>query len=160
MRIAWSIIACATMGIASAAQAGEQGTTTGMVSFGGFKGEARTIKPGVTIWNGTFVGIGVSDTRRGILHQSAWECDAEVVNMNGTVYKADGFCHLTDPDGDTVNLVFERTDLPGGTAELKTKGTYISGTGKYAGITGNYYFSCKSKGADLCMATGGDYKTQ
>jgi hypothetical protein len=158
MKSASSIIALALFGVLQPAQAAEQGVTTGMVSFGGFKGDARNIKPGITVWNGTFVGVGISDTRKGILHQSAWECDAEVVSANGTVYKADGFCHLTDADGDTVNLVFERTDLPGGTAELKTKGTYISGTGKYVGITGHYLFSCKSKGADLCTATGGDYK--
>lgn len=160
MKAVWSVIALIGSSIGFGAQAGEQGTTTGMVSFSGFKGETKTIKPGLTVWNGSFVGVGISDTRKGILHASSWECDAEVVSQNSTVYKADGFCHVTDPEGDTVNLIFERVDLPGGMGELKTKGTYLSGTGKYAGITGNYFFSCKSRGADLCTATGGDYRAQ
>jgi len=157
MKTAWIVIMLAGIGVGSSAHAGEQGATTGMVSFNGFKGDTKTIRPGLTVWHGTFVGVGISDTRKGILHGSAWDCDAEVVNVDGTVYKADGFCHISDPDGDTVNLIFERTDLPGGTAELKTKGTYLSGTGKYAGIKGNYFFSCKLNGV-LCTATGGEYK--
>jgi len=147
----------ALSGMLSAAQAAEQGIITGMVSFNAFKGEATTHKPGISVWRGTFLGVGISDTRKSILHATAWDCDAEVVVQDEKVYKADGFCHVSDPDGDTINLVFERTDLPGGTQELKTKGTYLSGTGKYAGIKGNYFFSCVLRG-DICTATGGEYK--
>jgi hypothetical protein len=157
MKIAWMAVTLASISMVSAAQAGEQGTTTGMVSFNAFKGDATNHKPGLSVWRGTFLGVGISDTRKGILHASAWECDAEVVSQDGTVQKADGFCHITDPDGDTINLIFERTDLPGGTEELKTKGTYLSGTGKYTGIKGNYTFSCKLRG-EICTATGGEYK--
>jgi hypothetical protein len=145
------------IGLGVGVQAADQGNPTGTIAFGAFKGDAKSHKPGVSVWYGTFLGVSVSDARKGPFHGSAWDCDAEVVSQDGTVHKADGFCKITDPDGDTINLVFERTDLPGGTAELKTKGTYLSGTGKYTGIQGYYTFSCR-QGGILGTATGGEYK--
>jgi hypothetical protein len=151
-----AFVAASTLGVALEAQAGEQISPTGTIAFGGFKGDARTYKPGGSVWYGTFVGVSVSAQGKGLFHGSHWDCDAELVNKDGTQYKGDGFCRITDPDGDTVDLLWARTDLPGGTTELKTRGTYFSGTGKYAGIQGYYTFSCRLGGI-LCTTTGGEY---
>jgi len=79
--------------------------------------------------------------------------------QDGNAFQSGGFCLVTDSDGDTINLLWERTNVPGPAAEAKTKGTYLSGTGKYAGIQGNYTFACRFAGAlALCNVTGGEYK--
>ena len=137
-------------------KAGEQGTTTGVASFQA-KGEAKNYKPGVTVWDGTFVGVSVTDARKGPLHGSGWDCTGEVVIQEGNTYRAGGFCLVTDPDGDTINLLWERTNVPGPVADLKTKGTYLSGTGKYTGIQGYYTFLCHAGGV-VCNITTGEYR--
>ncbi len=81
------------------------------------------------------VGASMTEGRKGPLHNSGWDCTGESIISEGKVYQSDGFCLVTDPDGDTINLVWERTNNPGGPAEAKTKGTYLSGTGKYTGHT-------------------------
>jgi len=157
MRNAWAVMTLAVLGVAGVAQAGEQGVSQGNVAFGGFKWDTRNIKPGITILNGTWLGVSISDAKKGILHNASWSCDGEVVIADNVVLKADGYCQLTDPDGDTVSLLWERTDIPGSGNELKTKGTYFAGTGKYTGIKGNYFLACRLGGLQ-CSATGGDYK--
>jgi hypothetical protein len=140
----------------SAAQAADSGTTTGQAAFHP-KGQATEHKPGLVVWNGTFVGISITETKKGPLHAAKWDCTGEAVSQKDTVYSANGFCLVTDPDGDTINLLWARTDLPAGFAEPKTKGTYLSGTGKYNGIQGYYTFSCKA-GGQICNITSGEYK--
>ena len=66
-------------------------------------------------------------------------------------------CVVTDADGDVINLVWEQTHVPAPTGVAKTKGTYLSGTGKYEGIQGYYTFSCKLGGI-VCNITAGDYR--
>lgn len=136
--------------------AAEQGSTTGLAAFNA-KGNATNHKPGLTIWNGTFLGISMTDARKGPLHSAAWDCTGEAVIQDGISQKANGFCLVTDPDGDTINLLWERTDVPGPVDTPKTKGAYLSGTGKYSGIKGHYTFSCRL-GGTLCNITGGEYK--
>lgn len=151
-------VAVLGLAVGSTSHAAGQGTTTGVASFQG-KGDAKEHKPGVVVWTGGFVGVSVADGRRGPLHNSGWECTGEVVIQEGNAYRADGFCLVTDPDGDTINLLWERTNVPGPAAEPKTKGTYLSGTGKYAGIQGHYTFACRLAGdLALCNITGGEYK--
>ena len=145
-----------SLAIGVSAFAGEQGTTTGMASFNP-RGEAKNYKPGVTVWDGTFVGISITDARKGPLHNSGWDCTGEAVFQDGNVYRANGFCLVTDPDGDTINLLWERTNVPGAPPEPKTKGTYLSGTGKYTGIQGYYTFACR-QGGTICSITSGEYK--
>jgi hypothetical protein len=144
--------------VAGVSYAAGQGTTTGFASFYG-KGEAKEHKPGLIVWSGGFVGASVSDGRKGPLHNSGWDCTGETAIQDGKVHRSGGFCLVTDPDGDTINLVWERTDVPGGMVDGKTRGTYLSGTGKYAGIQGSYTFSCRLQGAmAACNITGGEYK--
>ena len=142
----------------STSHAAGQGTTTGVAAFQA-KGDVKEYKPGVVVWVGSFVGVSMAEGRKGPLHNSGWECTGETAIQEGKVYRSGGFCLVTDPEGDTINLLWERTDVPGGAAEAKTKGTYLSGTGKYTGIQGHYTFSCRLNGAMAnCSITGGEYK--
>lgn len=71
------------------------------------------------------------------------------------MFRSGGFCLVTDVDGDTVNLLWEPTNTPGPATEILTKGTYLCGTGKYAGIRGHYTFACRESGAQsVCQITG------
>ena len=139
-----------------ALQAADQGTTSGIATFNA-KGEVKNYKPDVVVWSGTFVGVSVTDSRKGPLHNSSWDCTGENVIQAGNSHIADGFCLITDPDGDTINLIWARTNVPGPVGEPKTKGTYVSGTGKYTGIQGYYTFACK-QGGTICTITSGEYK--
>lgn len=144
------------IGVVPLTHAAEQGTTTGVASFQA-KGEAKNHKPGVTVWTGSFSGVSVMDARKGPLHNAGWDCTGEVVIQDGNAYSSGGFCLVTDPDGDTINLLWQRTNIPGPAPDAKTKGTYLSGTGKYAGIQGYYTFSCRQGGV-VCNVTAGEYK--
>jgi hypothetical protein len=142
----------------STSHAAGQGTTTGVATFQA-KGEVKEYKPSVIVWSGNFVGVSVTDARKGPLHNSGWECTGESVLQDGKGYKAGGFCLVTDPEGDTINLLWERMDVPGAASEGNNKGTYLSGTGKYAGIQGHYKITCRLTGAlALCNLNGGEYK--
>jgi len=142
----------------SAAQAADRGTTTGIASFHA-KGDVTEYTPGVVVWIGRFIGVSMTDGGKGLLHNSGWECTGETTIHEGTVYQSDGFCTVTDPEGDTVNLVWEQTHVPAQAGVAKTKGTYLSGTGKYAGIQGYYTFLCHLNGAMAnCKITAGEYK--
>ena len=149
-------VAALGIGVVQLTYAAEQGTTMGVASFQA-KGQAKDLKPGVTVWTGSFSGVSVMDARKGPLHNAGWDCTGEVVIQDGNVYNSGGFCLVTDADGDTINLLWERTDVPGPAADGKTKGTYLSGTGKYSGIQGHYTFSCRQGGV-VCGVTGGEYK--
>jgi hypothetical protein len=142
----------------STSHAAGQGSTTGVASFYA-KGEAKEYKPGLIVWGGNFVGVSMVEGRKGPLHNSGWDCTGETAIQDGKVQRSGGFCLVTDQDGDTINLLWERTDVPGGTVDGKTKGTYLSGTGKYSGIQGSYTFACRLQGAMAsCNITGGEYK--
>jgi len=144
--------------VGATAHAADQGTTTGVASFHA-KGDVKEYKPGVVVWAGNFIGASITNARKGPLHNAGWDCTGETTISDGKVYQSDGFCLVTDQDGDTINLIWERINNPGGPAEAKTKGTYLSGTGKYTGIQGYYTFTCQLSGAMAnCSITGGEYK--
>ena len=140
------------------AQSADRGTTTGIASFHA-KGEVREYTPGVVVWASRFIGVSMSDGGKGLLHNSGWECSGETTIHEGMVHQSDGFCIVTDQGGDTVNLVWEQTHVPAQAGVAKTKGTYLSGTGKYAGIQGYYTFLCHLHGAMAnCKITAGEYR--
>jgi len=151
-------VAILCLGVGSPVQAAGQGTTTGVAAFHA-KGEVKEYKPGVVGWVGNFIGASMTESRKGPLHNAGWDCTGESTIQDGKVFQSDGFCVVADSDGDTINLIWERTNVPGGGAEAKTKGTYLSGTGKYSGIQGYYTFSCQLNGAMAnCNITSGEYK--
>ena len=149
-------VAMLGLAIGSAVQAADRGTTTGIASFHA-KGDVTEYKAGVVVWIGKFFGVSITDARKGPLHNSGWDCTGESTIHDGQVHQSDGFCVVTDADGDVINLVWEQTHVPAPTGVAKTKGTYLSGTGKYEGIQGYYTFSCKLGGI-VCNITAGDYR--
>jgi len=152
------LVAILGLVIGSAAQAADRGTTTGLAAFHA-KGEVTEYPPGVVVWDGQFIGASMTNAGKGLLHNSGWECTGETTIHEGTVYQSDGFCVVTDPEGDSVNLVWEQTNVPAPAGKAKTKGTYLSGTGKYEGIQGYYTFLCHLSGAMAsCEITSGEYR--
>lgn len=152
------LIAALAFAVSPVSHAGGQGTTVGIATFQA-KGDAKEYKPGVLVWSGTFVGVSVTEAKSGPLHNAGWECTGESVLQDGQAYKSGGFCLVTDSDGDTINLLWDRQDVPGTAAVGNNKGTYLSGTGKYKGIQGHYKITCRLMGAlALCNLNGGDYK--
>lgn len=142
--------------LGSLSHAADRGTTTGIASFHA-QGEVTEHKAGVIVWIGKFFGVSITDARKGPLNNSGWDCTGESTIHDGQVHQSDGFCVVTDSDGDVINLVWEQTNVPAATSTAKTKGTYLSGTGKYEGIQGYYTFSCELGGI-VCDITAGEYQ--
>ena len=158
VRASATILVALGLVLSSVTSQAAQGTTIGIATFLA-KGDAKEYKPGLMIWNGNFVGTSVMDSRSGPLHNAGWDCTGEVVIQDGKAYKAAGFCLVTDPDGDSINLLWDRQDVPGNAAIGNNIGTYLSGTGKYNGIRGQYKITCKTLGAlATCTLNGGEYK--
>ncbi|MBI3989427.1 MAG: hypothetical protein HY347_07395 [candidate division NC10 bacterium] len=147
-------------GVVDATLGAEQGTTTGIASFYS-TGKAKEYAPDFVVWTGTYTGASYTDAKKGPLHFGAWDCTGEVIIQKGMALSAGGFCAVTDPDGDKINLRWERTNIPGAVLDAKTKGTYLSGTGKYVGIQGEYRFSCTlfpNSDHAICQIMGGEYR--
>src|SRR5262249_5189198 len=107
-----SVLAALSLSTTGVSYAAGQGTTIGTAAFQA-KGEVKEHKPGLVVWDGTFVGVSVTDAKNGPLHNAAWECTGESVLQDGQAYRSGGFCLVSDKDGDTINLLWERQDVPG-----------------------------------------------
>ena len=152
------VTAIAAVYLGTAVQAAEQGTTTGMATFHG-QGNTEEFAPDFVVWTGEFWGESVTDAKSGLLHFGAWYCTGEMTYRGGEAQWGDGFCAVTDRDDDMVNLRWEITKTYPGSGNIDTRGTYYSGTGKYAGIEGYYTFFCQPVAGShfFCTITGGEY---
>jgi hypothetical protein len=135
-----SIMACSALFIAGAASAGElpkEGKITGGTYYaaGTIKRVAMGKNAGTIAWEENGFGLG------GILDHTSWHCA-------GTWFDADGKsgwvgnCVGIDPAGDQFMTRTENTDenAPSDAKIRKGKATFLSGTGKFAGITGGWTF--------------------
>ncbi len=156
------IIVICFFGLTSSVYAAKSGKPTGYVSFYG-SGETQERAPDMLVWTGKFRGQSVTDAKEGFLLYNVWDCTGEMVYQNQKVLFGGGVCTLTDRDGDKVNLRWEVDDPNSspGPSKVKTKGTYLSGSGKYSGIQGGYKFECELI-ADtthyICRIVGGEYQ--
>jgi len=142
------------------AQMPKKGKTTGVATFLGM-GKMQEYPPDVVVWDGTFPGESVTDAGQGVLHYGAWECTGEQVLRSGKILFGGGFCAVTDQDGDKINLRWQVDEPNANPAKFKTKGTYLSGSGKYEGIQGGYNFICGPIGSTnhyICKIIGGEYQ--
>ena len=158
--LAFSLVVICGFGLSAQAQIAKQGAPRGVVSFYG-NGTTQDYAPDMVVWSGKFSGQSVTEAGRGALHYSAWDCTGEMVTRNGKVVIADGFCAVTDLDGDKINLRWEVDEPLPSPAMFKTKGTYLSGGGKYKGIQGGYNFICQGiadTGHYICEMVGGSYQ--
>jgi hypothetical protein len=153
------LLICAYGGVAQA-QGTKTGKPRGVATFYGM-GKVTEYAPDVVVWTGTFPGQSVTDAGKGVLHFAAWDCTGEIVYRSGKVSWGGGFCSASDNDGDQINLRWEVDEQDANPAKLKTKGTYLSGSGKYTGIQGGYNFICESIGKtshNICWIVGGEYQ--
>jgi len=65
---------------------------------------------------------------------------SEVVALNDSATGLVGRCVWTDENGDQV---FSQLEGEGTAAKNRLKGTFLGGTGRFAGVTGTYEFSWK-----------------
>ncbi len=157
--LALSLVLISALGGISQAQMAKWGKPTGTATFYG-SGESQEYAPDVTVWNGKFWGQSVTDAAKGVLHYGAWDCIGEMAFRGGEISIGDGFCTVTDPDGDKINLRWEVDEPNANPAKFKTKGTYLSGSGKYTGIQGGYNFVCEviaDTSHYICHIVGGEY---
>jgi hypothetical protein len=82
--------------------------------------------------------MSFNDDGKGFLDDTAWYCPGVDEIING-IHHFNGYCTLTDIDGDKIYLSY--TSLPyEGKGPVPTEGKYSGGTGKYAGIQGGTPF--------------------
>ncbi len=109
---------------------------------------------GNSYWTGTFdalpmgeervqmnyiaYGVSVSDTGKGILHNTSGHVVGGLHAVKGA-YEDSGFVTLTRPDGDKVFYTYKAS----GTLGKGAKGTFtfVGGTGKFVGIHGGGEFT-------------------
>jgi len=105
-------------------------------------GTVVEVEKGHFYWVGEFSGTFFNDDGQGSLfHLAGLKCPAWYdMNFNTSRAKAGGYCIFSDLDGDQATLVWQN----GGDPNLgkRNAGTfeYISGTGKYEGISGKNTF--------------------
>jgi hypothetical protein len=98
--------------------------------------------------NGLSVGNGLFD-------HMTWHCWGLADITNGTVQHR-GYCVATDPSGDQVASTIASDDrYPQNAKNIRGILTLMSGTGKYAGISGGHKYV--ANGSEFRPATEGTY---
>lgn len=96
-----------------------------------------------TIFAGEFVGVNFNDSGRGFMHHTAFTCPFTSHVDSGRM-NASGYCVGTDADGDKV---YQRWSCSGTLPLCEGEDIWLSGTGKYSGITGRGPFRASFIGA-------------
>ena len=116
----------------------KEGSSSSLVALAG---TVKVIQAGKDQFQLTYevMGVSISDTGEGILHNASVRCVGGLHAVNGAYDDESGSCVYTRPDGDQVFSTYKATGKQGAVA----KGTYtlIGGTGKMAGITGGGEFT-------------------
>ena len=107
-------------------------------------GEVRELGKDHLSWIGVFYGTSYNDAGKGFLDHMAWICPGSSDILDGNIVH-EGFCTLTDADGDQI---YGRNKGSGPVAGPEFNGTvtYSGGTGKYAGIQGGQSYRCHGVG--------------
>jgi hypothetical protein len=131
----------------------KEGTYSATYStYGTVKAAAQVGKEVLLVgWDESGLSVG-----KGILDHVTWHCWGLFNIINGTAQTTGGYCVVTDPSGDqfAVNLAGDKW-RPKDTKSFTGLATLITGTGKYAGINGNYKYECH--GPDFHTAAEGTY---
>lgn len=107
-------------------------------------GEVKEVGKNHAVWVGVFYGTSFNDEGKGFLHKMAWICPGTSDIIDGAIVH-EGFCTLTDMDGDQLYGPSRGKGPVGDVGFLGTV-TYSGGTGKYAGIHGSHVFRCNAIG--------------
>ncbi len=122
--------------LAAATALAERGSITASFPCVG-DGEYVAMNDELGHWVGKFTCATYTDSGSGPMHRAGWACSGSIDVVKGKITVGGGYCKVTHLDGDVIQV---RWDMkPGGTfARFDTRGQYLSGTGKYAGIQGSY----------------------
>lgn len=101
----------------------------------------------VTIGDGRIAVVGTFNTATfnqagsGFMHNMRARCVAlQTIDPTAARLEVTGYCEYKDADNDYVYATFGSTE-PTPIAGIRTSGELVSGTGKYAGITGTLTIS-------------------
>jgi hypothetical protein len=136
--IAWTVCAGAADG--DLPRSGSVKAHSGWVGIG----EVKELGKDHLAWNGVFYGTSYNDQGKGFLEHMAWICPGTSDILNGTITHQ-GFCTLTDVDGDQIYGINKGSGPLTGPDFTGTV-TYNGGTGKYAGIQGGQSYRCQGIG--------------
>jgi hypothetical protein len=123
--------------LASAASA-EEGSFTGQ--FGALAvGKVHTLEVDTHIfWAGAFSGVFLDDKGEGLIHRAWVTCPAaDEIDFAAGTSKASGHCVIMDGAESKIYLTWECEGTPAG---CQGTATYLSGTGKWEGLTGKATF--------------------
>ena len=97
--------------------------------------------PKLYMWNYDDYGIATNDSGSGFMHNMIIHCKGagENINSAGGVHNVD-HCVLVDPDGDRIETATENTQSRAN-APRTGEATFVSGSGKYTGITGKFEYT-------------------
>ncbi|MCH7553011.1 MAG: hypothetical protein IIC82_03315 [Chloroflexi bacterium] len=124
------------LGGTAQAQLAKSGKFTGHFGFYSV-GQIFEIEEGHLFWVGEFTGTFFNDAGSGVMHQASTKCPSSN-DIYGGVGHAQGYCIVTDSDGDKAFLSWNCE----GPAGKQCDGTFdwTAGTGKYTGIQGKNTF--------------------
>jgi len=130
-----ALICVLVFGAHAEAQLPKQGTYTS--HFGWYAtGKTFELEKGHILFQGEFNGTNFNDAGHGFLHKTSVVCPGVNDVINGASRASQGYCVVTDQDGDKAFLTWKghkATEPHKGGGEFQWAG----GTGKYTGITGN-----------------------
>ena len=106
-------------------------------------GAAVEVEKGHYYWVGEFSGTFFNDKGPGShFHLAGVKCPAWFdANYSTSSSKAGGYCIITDLDGDQATLTWQSRGDPNLGKDGPGTFEYISGTGKYVGISGKNTFN-------------------
>ncbi|MCW5697105.1 MAG: hypothetical protein KIS96_10295 [Bauldia sp.] len=128
---------CLALLIGSAASA-EEGTFSGQ--FGALAvGQVHTLSSETHIWwAGAFSGAFFDDAGEGLIHRAFVTCPAtNEIDLAANTSKASGHCIIMDGAGSQIHLTWACEGTAAGCAGT---GVYLSGTGRWEGLTGTAVF--------------------
>lgn len=114
------------------AQLAKSGTFDGVAAWSSY-GELTESADGSSSWHGGFKGAFLNKAGSGFLHNAALTCPGAGAGVDGRQFYQ-GLCVLTDADGDQAMVIWS--------CEFKADAvchgdqTFVAGTGKYKGISG------------------------
>ena len=103
--------------------------------------DAVEAAPKLYMWNYDDYGIVTNDSGSGFMHNMVIHCKGTGENTNsaGGNHNVD-HCVLVDSDGDRIETATENTRSRSGEPP-KGEATFLSGSGKYAGISGKFEYT-------------------
>jgi hypothetical protein len=123
------------LGASAEAQLPKRGTYSGLFGWH-FTGTFVEVEKEHSIWNGHEEGPFFNDAGSGFLHLGVVICTDTGEANRGEIVLANGYCTVTDKDGDKAFLEWRCKGAPRCTGTFDWK----AGSGKYLGIKGHNSF--------------------